>query len=351
MRMSIFRYRTLLGLAVLAASGCGGSPAGDSTPGSAAPKPGRLILIGFDASPPLVEAMRAGKIQGLVVQNPLRMGETGVKTLVKALKGERIESMISTGETTVTPENMDDPAIKPLLDPPKLPHTSDASAAGDKKKKYRVMVIPKGTTHEFWKTIHAGALKAAAELGDVEIIWQGPLKEDDRTDQIKLVQNAAAMGADGIVLAPCDQVALVEPVEQAIAKGIKVVIIDSGLKSPKPASYVATDNYNGGVLAAKRLGEVMKGKGRVILLRYMVGSESTDQREKGFTDTLAKEFPGVNLVSQDQYAGATSDKAQQVSQSLVTRYRGQVDAIFCPNESSTLGMLQALETAGMLSDR
>ena len=85
------------------------------------------------------------------------------------------------------------------------------------------MVIPKGTTHEFWKTIHAGALKAAEELGNVEIIWQGPQKEDDRTEQIQLVQNAVAAGVDGIVLAPLDSKALVEPVEEAIAKGIPVV--------------------------------------------------------------------------------------------------------------------------------
>jgi ribose transport system substrate-binding protein len=113
-------------------------------------------------------------------------------------------------------------------------------------------------------------------------------------------------------------------------------------------SFIATDNYNGGVLAARRLGEVLGGKGRVILLRYAVGSESTEQREKGFTDTLAKEFPGITLISDSEYAGPTSDSAQQRAQSLLTRYRGQVDGIFCPNESSTAGMLRALEGAGML---
>ena len=124
------------------------------------------------------------------------------------------------------------------------------------------MVIPKGTTHEFWQSVHAGASKAAEELGDVEIIWQGPTREDDRTEQIKLVQNAVASGVDGIVLAPLDARALVEPVEQAIAKGIAVVIIDSALESDKVASFVATDNYHGGVLAARRLGELLKGEGQ-----------------------------------------------------------------------------------------
>jgi ribose transport system substrate-binding protein len=220
-----------------------------------------------------------------------------------------------------------------------------------KAKKWRIIVIPKGTTHEFWKTIHAGTLKAAEELGNVEIIWQGPQKEDDRVLQIQLVQSAIAAGVDGIVLAPLDARALVQSVEAAVAKGIPVVIFDSGLETDKMVSYIATNNYNGGVLAAKRLGELLKGEGKIILLRYAVGSESTEQREKGFTDTLAAEFPKIMYLSDSEYAGPTSDSSQQKAQSLVTRYRGQVDGIFCPNESATFGMLRALDGAGMLSGR
>ena len=160
-----------------------------------------------------------------------------------------------------------------------------------------MIVIPKGTTHEFWEAMHAGTLKAADELGNVEVIWLGPQKEDERGKQIELVQSAVAAGVDGIVLAPLDAHALVDPVEAAVAKGIPVVIFDSAVETEKIVSFVATDNYHGGVLAARRLGEVMGGKGRVILLRYAVGSDSTEQREKGFTETLAKEFPGLTLIS------------------------------------------------------
>ena len=206
-----------------------------------------------------------------------------------------------------------------------------------KSKKWRVIVIPKGTTHEFWKTLHAGTLEAARELGNVEVIWQGPQKEDDRVQQIQLVQNAIAAGVDGIVLAPLDSKALVEPVEAAIAKKIPVVIYDSALESTKMVSYIATNNYHGGVLAAQRLGQLLKGQGKVILLRYAVGSESTERREKGFTDTLAKEFPGITLLSDSEYAGPTSDSAQQKAQSIVT-HTGAVRRNLLPNEWSTFGM-------------
>jgi ribose transport system substrate-binding protein len=338
-------------LIAVSLAGCASSNEAGTGAASASSAAKPVFFVGFDASQPLVEAMRQGKIQGLVVQNPLRMGKLSVETIVKYLEKQPFEAQVSTGEALVTPENMDDPEIYRLIHPPQVENTRGSGLPGAKAKKWRVFVIPKGTTHEFWKTIHAGVLKGAEELGNVEVIWQGPQKEDDRVLQIQLVENAIAAGVDGIVLAPLDARALVEPVEAAVAKGIPVVIFDSALESTKIVSYVATNNYHGGVLAAKRLGELLKGEGRVVLLRYAVGSESTEQREKGFTDTLAKEFPRIRLISDSEYAGPTSDTAQDKSQSLVTRFRGEVDGIFCPNESSTFGMLRALEGTGMLAAR
>jgi ribose transport system substrate-binding protein len=334
-------------------AGCGGSTdqGATSSPTTGSSRGNKSVfLVGFDASESLVEALRRGKVQGLVVQNPLRMGELSVKTMVKYLEKQPFETKVSTGETLVTPRNMNDPEVARLIHPPQVENTTESSISGAKSKKWRVMVIPKGTSHEFWKTIHAGAMKAAQELGNVDVIWQGPQKEDDRVTQIQLIQSAIAAGVDGIVLAPLDARALVEPVEAAVARGIPVVIFDSGLETKKIVAYVATNNYHGGVLAAERIGELMKGEGNLILLRYAVGSESTEQREKGFTDTLSQKFPGIKMLSDSEYAGPTSDTAQQKAQSLVTRYRGQVDAIFCPNESSSDGMLRALDGAGMVSE-
>lgn len=337
-------------VSIALASGCGGSDeAGGTAPGAPPEAAGRgVVLVGFDASEPLIGALGAGKIQGLVVQNPVLMGELSVKTMVAHLEKQPVEAKVGTGETLVTPENYKSPEIDKLIHPIRAENTSGASLSGAKTKKWKVIVIPKGTTHEFWEALHAGTLKAAAELGNVEVIWLGPQKEDERGRQIELVQSAVASGVDGIVLAPLDAHALAGPIESAVAKGIPVVVFDSGVDTPKIVSFVATDNYHGGVLAARRLGEVLGGKGRVILLRYAVGSDSTEQREKGFTDTLSREFPDIKLVSDTEYAGPTFDSAQQKSESLVTRYRGQFDGVFCPNESSTFGMMRALEGAGLL---
>lgn len=342
-----FGFARALGLLLflLAVAGCGGGRESKPT------TQGRpLTFIGFDANPQLIAALKSGELQGVVLQHPLLMGETGVKTLVRQLEGGEApaEKTISTGEVLATPENMESPEITDRLNPPKAEHSEGVTAAAKPGGKvWRVMVIPKGTSHEFWKSIHAGALKAAQELGNVEILWQGPTVQDDIDQQRQIIENAVASKVDGIVLAPADSRALVKPVEGAIAKGIPVVIIDSALDSDKTVAFVATDNYRGGVLAAERLADLLGKKGKIILLRYPPGSAATRDREKGFTDTIAK-FPDITYLSQDQDSGPDAESARAASQNLLSRYRGEVEGIFCPNESSTQGMLGALREAGMI---
>jgi len=225
-----------------------------------------------------------------------------------------------------------------------LLHGCGGKKTADTADKPQIAVIPKGTTHVFWKSIHAGALKAAEEM-NCEVIWQGPHKEDDRQMQIQVVQNFISRAVDAIVLAPLDDRALATPVSSAVKRGIPVIIIDSDLQSEDHSSFVATDNHAGGKLCAKRLCDLIGGKGKVIMLRYAEGSASTANREQGFLDGIKEFGPEVELLSTSQYAGATIEKAFQASQNLLNRFQ-EVDAIFCPNESSTQGMLRALETSG-----
>ena len=216
---------------------------------------------------------------------------------------------------------------------------------------YKIAVIPKGTTHEFWKSIHAGAKKAEMEFQaqgvNVQIIWKGPLKEDDREQQIQVVENFIGQRVSGIVLAPLDKRGLVAPVESAVRGKIPVVVIDSGLESKAPASYIATDNREGGRIAGRELGKLLGGKGNVIMLRLQVGSASTEAREEGFLEVMKKDFPNIKLLSTDQHAGATRDTAKRVSENLLNRFGKQVNGIFTCNESGSAGMLLALRDAGL----
>src|SRR5262249_6711261 len=217
--------------------------------------------------------------------------------------------------------------------------------------KITIAVVPKGTTHEFWKSINAGAVKAERELNaqgaKVEIIWKGPLREDDRDQQIQVVENFMTRHVSSIVLAPLDSQALVRPVQNAIKAGVPVVVMDSDLKSDQYVSFVATDNYKGGQLAGEHIGKLLGGKGNVILLRYAVGSASTEAREAGLLDVLKNKYPEIKLISSDQHAGATRELAYQASQNLLNRFGREVNGIFCPCEPPTIAMTKALRDLGL----
>jgi len=213
-----------------------------------------------------------------------------------------------------------------------------------------IAVIPKGTTHEFWKSIHAGAVKASREL-NVDIIWKGPLREDDREAQISVMEDFISRGVNGIVLAPLDDIALRGPVTNATRAGIPVVIIDSDLKSEDYVSFAATDNSLGGKMGAEELIRLLNGKGRVIMLRCLEGSASTVNRERGFLDAMAA-APGMTVVSANQYGGATVETAYRASENLLAPLKDAqgmltIDGIFTPNESTTFGMLRALQDGGV----
>ena len=209
----------------------------------------------------------------------------------------------------------------------------------------RIAVIPMGTTHEFWKSVHAGALTAARELG-VEIIWKGPLKEDDRNEQIQVVETLSGAGIDALVLSPLDDRALLRPVADARRAGIPTIVFNSALQGEEHVAFISTDNYQGGVIAARAMGRLTGGRGRLILIRLKVGVEGTTKREEGFLATLRAEFPAIAVLSDNQYAGTSTEMAYQTMENLLSRFTG-VDAVFTPNESTTFGALRALQDHGL----
>ncbi len=216
-------------------------------------------------------------------------------------------------------------------------------AAGEK-----IAVIPKGTTHSFWKSVEKGARDAGKELG-VEIVWKGPLKEDDRAQQIAVVQQFATDDADAIVLAPLDDTALRNPVRSAMERNKPVVIFDSSLKGEVGKdfiSFVATNNFLGGQIAGAELVRLLGGKGKVVLLRYSEGSASTAKREAGFLEIMAK-HPGIEVIQSNRYAGATISAAQDTAMNMLDRLR-EADGIFTSNESATQGMILALRQTGLI---
>jgi ribose transport system substrate-binding protein len=221
------------------------------------------------------------------------------------------------------------------------------SGSTESADKLRIAVIPKGTSHEFWKSVHFGAEKAAKELGNVEIIWRGPVMESDTGSQIEVVKNMITMQVDGIVLAPNQKGGLVDAVDESISEGIPVVIFDSGLdQGPEIVSYVATDNFKGGKLAAEQMAKAIGEKGNVILLRYLAGSESTEQREEGFLEGL-KGYPNIHVVSSDQRGGDNATASKEKVDQLLQLHGADLAGIFAVCEPNANGTLESLRNAGL----
>jgi len=211
---------------------------------------------------------------------------------------------------------------------------------GGTKAAHVIGVIPKETASVYWEGVRKGALQAGKEE-NYEVLWNGPEIETDCERQIQIVEDMIAQKVAGIVLAPSNRKALVPAVEKTFARKIPCVIVDSGVETDKYLSYMATDNRKGGVLAAKRIGEILGGKGRIIVVAWTPNSASTDARIEGFRETLAKEFPGIEIVDTQFPNPPTMDKARDVTQDMLTRNSG-VDGIFACNATTAGGALTAL---------
>lgn len=214
--------------------------------------------------------------------------------------------------------------------------------AAPEAKTLRIAVIPKGLAHQFWLTIKAGAEAAAAEA-NAEIKWQGPAKETEVEKQINIVQDMIATKVDAIVLAACDEQALIPTVQQAVDAGIPVVTIDSGVASDLPVAFVATDNVAGAKMAADTLAELIGGSGSVGLIPFIKGAATSNLREEGFLEGI-KSHPDIT-VSATLYCQSDVEKAMSVTQDMLTQ-DADMKGIFATNEPAAIGAAQALKAAG-----
>jgi ribose transport system substrate-binding protein len=211
-----------------------------------------------------------------------------------------------------------------------------------------VGVVPKGANHIFWQTVHAGAIKAAREF-HFEVQWNAPTLEVDSSRQIEIVESMINRHVAGIVLAPVDRQALVGVVERAAREGIPVAIFDSAIDTNRVIAYVATDNTEGGRMAARRLGEVLGGKGKVGVIGFMPGSASTMEREDGFQSEIRAHFPGIEIVGM-QFGMADRAKAMAETENILTAHP-DLAGLFADNESSSSGAVQALKSRHLTSVR
>lgn len=217
--------------------------------------------------------------------------------------------------------------------------------ADDDPKEISIALVPKGTDKERWKAIHAGAMKASEELANdglvVNILWKGSI-DSRRDEQIQVVDTFTGQRLSGILVASLGENQFVGQMRIDANSELPMIYIDSVLDADRPISYVATDNFQGGSIAADRIGQLMEGVGNVVVLRYRQGDRNTEAREAGFIERIKSTYPSIRLISIDQYAGDDSDKAYGVSEYLLNRYGRRVNAIFASNATGTDAMLLAM---------
>jgi ribose transport system substrate-binding protein len=222
----------------------------------------------------------------------------------------------------------------------KLTAAAVAAAGCGRNRKREIAVIPKGSSHLFWQSVHAGAVKCARE-NNSDVIWNGPATEVDYTSQLQIIDAMINRRVSAIALAPIDKKAMVSAVERAAKEKIPVIIFDSGIDTEQFVSQVATDNFRGGELAADRIAKILDGDGEVAMVKVQPGSASTMEREDGFEQRVAKVYPNIKIVD-SRYGMADFAKSLAVTENMLTAHP-KLEAIFASNESSTVGAVQALK--------
>lgn len=219
-----------------------------------------------------------------------------------------------------------------------------AAVSCNRSQKKVIAVVPKGTSHLFWQTVQAGALAAGQEFG-VEILWNGTLGETEYARQIQIVDSMVARHVDGLAVAAQDRNALTGSIDRAVAAGLPVTVFDSGLDSTNFMTFVATDNYAAGQMGARKLAALIGGKGKVAVVMNAPGSVSTMDRERGFDDAMAKEFPGIKVVGR-QFGMSDRAKAMAATENMLTA-NPDLAGLFASAEPSSVGAAQAIKTRGL----
>lgn len=212
------------------------------------------------------------------------------------------------------------------------------------QRKKTIAVIPKGTSHLFWVSVQAGAMAAGKEL-NVDVLWNGPALETEYTRQIQILDSMISRHVDGIAIAATERQALVQPVDRAVAEKIPVVVFDSGLDGQNYLTFLSTNNYEAGAMAARELARLLDGKGEVAMVMQAPGSASTMERERGFEEVIAKDFPKIKIVA-SQFGMSDRAKARAAAENILTAHP-KLDGIFASAEPSSVGTALAIDARGL----
>lgn len=219
-----------------------------------------------------------------------------------------------------------------------------AAPACNREKRRVIGVVPKATSHLFWVTVEEGVKKAAHDF-NVEVSWQGAASETDYARQVQIVESMINRHVDGLAVAATERKILNTAIDRAMAAGIPVIVFDSGVESTNIVSFIATNNHEGGVMAARQLAKAVGGVGNVAMMMHAPGSTSTMDREQGFEETLTKEFPSIKIIAR-QYSMSDRAKGRAAAENMLTA-NPQLGGIFASAEPGSVGASLAIQARGL----
>jgi ribose transport system substrate-binding protein len=204
-----------------------------------------------------------------------------------------------------------------------------------------IAVFTKNQTNPYFQAVRVGTETAAKTLG-VKVDQYIPTKPDSIPEQLSQVEDVIVKKPDAIVFIPVDYKALVPAVEKINAAGIPVTNITDRLAGGKFVAFVGANDYGIGLATARALFKAMGGKGNVIILEGVKGSNTASERMRGFNDGL-KEFPNVKLLA-SQPGNFQRLQALQVTENLMQSFP-TIDGVLAANDPMAIGAIEALEGA------
>jgi ribose transport system substrate-binding protein len=213
----------------------------------------------------------------------------------------------------------------------------------------RIALVLKTLNSPFFNDMQRGAQEAASRLG-VNLIVQAAEREVDVDRQMQIVENLLQTGIQALCLTPAGSRELVPAVLKANQAKVPVVIVDTRLDpvasqeaGVRPASFIGSDNYEGGRIAARFIVEQSDGKANVAVLEGIPGHETGDSRLRGFRDGI-KDAQGVRIVA-SQPANWERDQGFNVFQNMLQAHP-EIDTLFACNDMMALGAAEAIRASG-----
>lgn len=202
-------------------------------------------------------------------------------------------------------------------------------------KDYKIAVIPKSISADFWKKYEAGVIKGEKEF-NIKVSYRGANFDENVESQLRIIESFIKKEYDLIAIAPGDYERVYPILQKAKENKIKIVGFDSDLKGDLHETYIASDNYKAGRQAGEEAVKFLNKNSKIFLLNYSKGSGSTEDRERGFLDVVKEKCENIDM----DYGGTSVGSCYR--KSLEILLKKEYDLIFTPNENTTSGMIKAL---------